>query len=100
MTFSGVISTLAALDHEATQLHELIVKVNDDGTKIFSDYAKVVIRVVDHNDHAPKFVASQLEVRMHEMAIIGSTVTRVQATDSDKGENSRIQYSLLSGMKI
>lgn len=96
--YTGAITTLAPLDHETTQLHELVVKVNDDGTRIYSDYAKVIIHVVDHNDHPPEFVTGQLDVRIHEMSIIGSTVTRVQATDRDKGDNARIQYSLLSGM--
>ena len=32
------------------------------------------------------------------MSVIGSLVKQVQATDQDKGDNARIQYSLLSGM--
>ena len=32
------------------------------------------------------------------MSVIGSVVKQVQATDQDKGDNARIQYSLLSGM--
>ena len=43
--FTGVISTLKNLDHETTKKHELIIKVNDNGVKEFSDYAKVIINV-------------------------------------------------------
>lgn len=44
--FVGVISTLKALDHESNHLHEIIVKVNDNGLIEYSDYAKVIVRVL------------------------------------------------------
>lgn len=52
----------------------------------------------DNNDHAPKFIADVLTKSIHERAILGTKVIAVQATDKDKGDNSRIQYSLQSGM--
>ena len=98
MVVVGVISTLSRLDFETSKRHEFIIKVMDDGTDIYSDFAKVLIHVTDTNDHAPQFVSSVYAARVHEMAVVGSRVIQVQATDADKGNNSQIQYSIQSGM--
>lgn len=94
---AGVIKTLASLNREANSHHELIIMVRDQGTPPKRSLARVVINVLDHNDHAPEFLADAFEGRVFETAAIGTSVVQVLATDKDKGENARIKYSILSG---
>ncbi|KAK3876951.1 hypothetical protein Pcinc_018302 [Petrolisthes cinctipes] len=61
------------------------------------DYACVIIKVQDYNDHNPQFLANLYNGTVTETASIGTTVTEVFAVDRDKGANGHIMYSIISG---
>lgn len=94
---SGKILTSQKLDRELIAEHELIVIVKDQGTPAKRNYAKVTVRVHDHNDHIPEFTAKIVQGKVYETAAIGSNVVQVYAIDRDLGDNAKITYSIVSG---
>ncbi|XP_038113282.1 fat-like cadherin-related tumor suppressor homolog isoform X3 [Culex quinquefasciatus] len=94
---SGSIITAHKLDREALAEHVLIVIVKDQGTPAKRNYAKVIITVHDHNDHAPEFTSKIVQGKVYETATVGTRVVQVYAIDRDIGDNARITYSIVSG---
>ncbi|XP_055537242.1 fat-like cadherin-related tumor suppressor homolog isoform X2 [Wyeomyia smithii] len=94
---TGSIITAHKLDREALAEHMLIVIVKDQGTPAKRNYAKVIITVHDHNDHAPEFTSKIIQGKVYETAALGTKVVQVYAIDRDIGENARISYSIVSG---
>lgn len=94
---TGSITLSQSLDRELMSEHILIVIVKDHGTPAKRNYAKVIVRVIDHNDHAPEFTTKIMRSKVYETAAVGSNAVTVYATDRDIGSNGRIQYSIVSG---
>ncbi|XP_062556294.1 fat-like cadherin-related tumor suppressor homolog isoform X3 [Armigeres subalbatus] len=94
---SGSIIMAHKLDREALSEHVLIVIVKDQGTPAKRNYAKVIITVHDHNDHAPEFTSKIVQGRVYETATVGTKVVQVYAIDRDIGDNAKITYSIVSG---
>ncbi|XP_037803520.1 fat-like cadherin-related tumor suppressor homolog [Penaeus monodon] len=94
---SGDIVLYEPLDREVQEVHILTVCVKDRIIPIKSDYARVIIRVRDYNDHAPQFLATLYNGTVTETAAVGTAVTEVVAIDRDKGVNGDITYSIISG---
>jgi protocadherin Fat 1/2/3 len=94
---SGSITLAKILDREQMMEHVLIVTVKDQGTPAKRNYARVIITVHDHNDHAPEFTSRLVQGKVYETAPIGSNVVQVYAIDRDTGENARLEYSIVSG---
>lgn len=94
---SGSIIMAHKLDREALAEHVLIVIVKDQGTPAKRNYAKVIITVHDHNDHAPEFTSKIVQGRVYETATVGTKVVQVYAIDRDIGDNAKITYSIVSG---
>lgn len=82
---------------ETIDEHILIVMVKDQGTPSKRNYAKVVVNVFDHNDHAPEFFSSIIEGKVFETSDSGSEVAKILAIDRDKDLNAKIVYSIVSG---
>lgn len=83
---------LAAIDREADSQCEFRVLVTDKGGN--SCYSDIYVDILDRNDNKPKFLQSNYVVPVRENASVSSMLTRVQATDLDKGPNRRISYRL------
>jgi protocadherin Fat 1/2/3 len=94
---SGDVSVKQSLDRERIRTHVLIVFAKDEGTPTKTNYARLVIHITDHNDHAPTFTSKLVESRIHETAAIGSHVLQLFAVDGDHGDNGRVTYSIVSG---
>lgn len=94
---TGSITLAQPLDRELMAEHILIVIVKDHGTPAKRNYAKVLVRVTDHNDHAPEFTTKIIRSKVYETAAVGSNAVTVYATDRDTGDNARIQYTIVSG---
>jgi len=95
---AGVITTLERLDREAAGRHELTLMVRDRGAPLpRRSYARVVINVVDVNDHAPEFLASQYHGRVYSMSAPGTSVAQLTAIDRDHADNAVVTYSIVSG---
>lgn len=94
---TGSITIAHPLDRELIAEHVLIVIVKDQGTPAKRNYAKLVIKVIDENDHSPEYTTKIMQGKVYETAAIGSNVVTVYATDRDLGDNGRITYSITSG---
>lgn len=94
---TGSVTLAQELDRELMAEHILIVIVKDHGTPAKRNYAKIIVHVTDHNDHAPEFTSKIIQGKVYETAAIGSNVVTAYATDRDIGDNGRIVYSIVSG---
>ncbi|XP_050442855.1 fat-like cadherin-related tumor suppressor homolog isoform X2 [Adelges cooleyi] len=94
---SGIVSVLQPLDRESIARHELTVVVKDQSTPSKKNFARVIITVVDVNDHAPEFSSKIIQCRVFETAAVGTSVLRLMATDKDHGENAAVSYQIMSG---
>lgn len=93
----GAITLRQKLDRENTAQHIITVSVKDTGSPSKKNFARLVIDVVDHNDHAPQFLSQLIQTKLFETAVVGSSVVQAFAVDLDHGDNGRIVYSILSG---
>ncbi|XP_062873349.1 protocadherin Fat 3a isoform X1 [Trichomycterus rosablanca] len=90
----GQVTTLEKLDREEQGEFVLTVAAVDPGGK--TTYAQVRITVLDENDNAPLFDASEYRASVRADVEPEFLVTQVQAWDPDQGTNGEISYSLYS----
>ncbi|KAL3106199.1 hypothetical protein niasHT_016886 [Heterodera trifolii] len=69
-----------------------ILATDEDG---LSGQCNVSIKVKDVN-RPPQFVPHQFLLRIAENAPIGAPVTKMEATDEDRGENAQLKYTMNS----
>ena len=93
----GVVSLRQKLDRESTAQHIITVSVKDPASPSQKNFARLIIDVEDHNDHAPQFLSQLIQTSLFETAVLGSSVVQAFAVDLDHGDNGRIVYSILSG---
>ncbi|XP_028599298.2 protocadherin-23 [Podarcis muralis] len=93
---TGEITTVTSLDREAQDKFTIKVLVQDSGTPILSSTATIIFRVLDENDHTPKFVLPVSEIQIMENQE-PSTVSTVLAVDKDAGGNGTVQYHIIGG---
>lgn len=96
-SITGTITLNDYLDRETIEEHVLTVMVRDQGTPAKRNYARVIITVHDHNDHAPEFINEIIHGKVFETSPIGTAVVEITAIDRDRGDNARISYSITSG---
>merc|ERR1712218_229080 len=85
------------LGRESIAKHIITVSVKDTGSLSKKNFARLIIDVEDHNDHAPEFLSQLIQTKLYETAAVGSSVVQAFAVDLDHGDNGRIVYSILSG---
>jgi len=85
------------LYRESIARHELTVVVKDQSTPSKKNFARVLITVIDSNDHAPEFSSNIVQGRVFETTAVGTSVLQLLATDKDHGENAAISYQIISG---
>ena len=54
------------------------------------------MNLTDVNDNSPEFPAPQ-SLNIEENRVMGSTITRVTATDADEGINAALIYRIVDG---
>ncbi|KAK4303743.1 hypothetical protein Pmani_024276 [Petrolisthes manimaculis] len=87
---SGRIALITPLDYETQPQYDLVVWAGWSETR-------VVVKVVNVNDHAPVFPTHLYETQITEeddRHLPKIILTQVTATDSDAGEYGRLTYSL------
>ena len=80
--------------------HELVVMVRDEGSPARRGLCRVIINVIDGNNHVPEFVDKNLIVQVEEDAAVGSSVVKVAAFDRDFGANAQLTYSIEAGTRL
>ncbi|XP_024946918.1 protocadherin-like wing polarity protein stan isoform X2 [Cephus cinctus] len=91
---TGAITTTKTLDREQVSGYLLTVTARDGGVPSLSDTTDVEISVTDVNDNAPIFEALQYQGSVLEDVLVGTSVLRVAASDSDMGLNGKVRYTL------
>ncbi|KAF8791564.1 Fat-like cadherin-related tumor suppressor [Argiope bruennichi] len=97
---SGLITTTAILlDREAQPEHvlEKEVTVSDNGDPALTSSTRIVVKVLDVNDHAPSFFQRLQRCYIPQMSKQGPTLCQVLASDEDSGPNGDISYVLSEG---
>ncbi|KAM7535513.1 hypothetical protein Aperf_G00000097430 [Anoplocephala perfoliata] len=91
---TGNLYTKESFDREKQELIEFGVVVRDHGTPQRSASAKVVIRILDRNDHAPEFEQNEYNISVPESIAVGEVILKVTAHDSDQGPSAEFTYHL------
>ena len=76
-SLTGTITLNEALDRETIEQHVLTVMVKDQGTPAKRNFARVIVTVHDHNDHAPMFISEIIQGKVYETSPIGTAVVQV-----------------------
>ncbi|XP_072446558.1 protocadherin Fat 1-like [Chiloscyllium punctatum] len=95
----GTISTAVVIDHEATSIFHLTVRVHDRGqpTLFATEVASITVMVMDVNDCPPRFEKELYESILLIPAHNGTDVLTVKAIDADSDSFSKITYSIVDG---
>lgn len=92
---SGYVIATRSFDHERNHQVTFDVIATDRGSPKRRSAATVLLTINDANDVTPTFKQDFYEVRVAENGIVGMTVGKVSADDTDSGENGRLSYSLV-----
>ncbi|EYC14800.1 hypothetical protein Y032_0039g165 [Ancylostoma ceylanicum] len=72
----------------------VLIRAKDGAQPALSSTVTLMLYVIDINDHAPTFIASQKKIFLEENVAVGDEVGRVYAIDEDSGANGVIRYTL------
>ena len=90
---NGRVTVDGTLDRETISEYSLRVTVSDGNHT--GERVNFTIRVLDVNDNAPSFPASNYYRTLHENVTIGSHVINLTATDPDSTQYTSIRYLLV-----
>ncbi|MGH0124669.1 UNVERIFIED_CONTAM: hypothetical protein FKN15_072284 [Acipenser sinensis] len=89
------------LDREEKAEYTLTAQaINRDTDEPLEPPSEFIIKVQDINDNAPEFLNTPYHATVLEMSDVGTSVTRVTATDADDpvyGNSAKLVYSILEG---
>ncbi|PWA14398.1 hypothetical protein CCH79_00011153 [Gambusia affinis] len=101
---TGKIHVTKALDREEKDEYRLTATATDMETgRALEPSSEFIIRVQDINDNPPVFPDEPYVAVVPEMANIGTSITRVTATDADDptyGNSARLVYGILQGQDL
>ena len=92
INYTGGITNIKIIDHEAQKNFSTIVTVKVFGTNLTSS-TNVSILIQDLNDNAPNFNVSSFSLNLKEGVPLGYQVFNAKAMDLDSGDNGRVTYS-------
>ncbi|XP_056606402.1 cadherin-8 [Triplophysa dalaica] len=98
---TGDIHAMKRLDREEKAEYTLTAQVIDrDSNEPMEPPSEFIIKVQDINDNPPQFIEGPYKGSVPEMSQVGTSVTRVTATDADDpvyGNSAKLVYSILEG---
>ncbi|XP_034453258.1 protocadherin beta-16-like [Hippoglossus hippoglossus] len=80
------------LDREKKEFASLLLTAVDGGEPQKSGTMQIHITVLDVNDNAPVFTQTIYKASVKENALKGTIITKVSASDADKGSNGEVSY--------
>ncbi|KAL1505298.1 hypothetical protein ABEB36_004893 [Hypothenemus hampei] len=93
---SGAIYTTRGLDYEKDQQHILIIGTLENMSDRSNSTTKVIVDVEDRNDIPPVFTIIPPPISLEDDVAIGTTVTTLQATDSDgTAPGNKVRYEII-----
>ncbi|XP_036380432.1 protocadherin alpha-3-like isoform X11 [Megalops cyprinoides] len=85
-----------ALDREKQPVIQLLLTAFDVGKPPRSGSLQIIVNVMDFNDNSPAFSKPLYKVQIYENIPHGTSILKLNATDTDEGINSQIIYSLVN----
>ena len=92
---TGQVKVLRSLDREETDKYNITVVARDKGNPSLSTEAVLKVDVLDVDDNCPVFASSFYKETISENLPFGTSILKVSATDSDLGENARLNYGIM-----
>ncbi|XP_071516734.1 putative neural-cadherin 2 [Panulirus ornatus] len=91
---NGRLSLLKPLDFEKMQQHDLVVEAVSGEAR---SEARVIVRVLDVNDHAPVFPRTfhEAQITEEDNRHLPKTILTVRAKDGDSGEHGQLRYRIV-----
>ncbi|XP_038652241.1 protocadherin beta-15-like isoform X6 [Scyliorhinus canicula] len=83
------------LDRENVSQYDVTVTCRDGGNPPLISNKTVLVQISDVNDNAPRFTEPLYTAYVMENTIIGTSIFRVTAFDTDLNQNARLSYSIL-----
>ncbi|XP_029439856.1 protocadherin gamma-B2-like [Rhinatrema bivittatum] len=84
------------LDRELISEYNVTIVATDKGYPPLSTSKTIQIQITDINDNAPIFDQMSYTVYVPENNLSGAPIFKINASDPDYGQNSRIMYSLVN----
>ncbi|XP_068129837.1 protocadherin gamma-B1-like [Hyperolius riggenbachi] len=88
------IVTTSDLDRETTSSYNITIIATDRGSPPLSSRKTIRLDILDVNDNPPDFTKSSYVVYVTENNLPGALIHRIQASDTDAGDNAKIGYSI------
>eukprot|EP00063_Salmo_salar_P080629 XP_014055464.1 PREDICTED: protocadherin gamma-A11-like isoform X21 [Salmo salar] len=88
------------LDREKQEQISLVLTALDGGEPRLSGTVQIQVTVLDANDNAPVFTQEIYKATVVENSPKLTLMTKVSASDADKGSNSLVSYSLSSSTDL
>uniref|UniRef100_A0A671U851 Cadherin domain-containing protein n=1 Tax=Sparus aurata TaxID=8175 RepID=A0A671U851_SPAAU len=86
------------LDREKQEHISLVLTAEDGGEPQMTGTMQIYVTVLDANDNAPVFSKAVYKASITENSAIGTLVTKVSASDADKGSNGEVTYVIGNSM--
>ncbi|XP_044220396.1 protocadherin beta-16-like [Thunnus albacares] len=87
------------LDREKQEFASLLLTAVDGGEPQRSGTMQIHITVLDVNDNAPVFTHTVYKASVKENSPTGTLITKVSASDADKGSNGEVSYVIGNSMR-
>nr|XP_046244015.1 protocadherin Fat 3a isoform X3 [Scatophagus argus] len=91
---SGLITTVEKLDREDPDNKDIVLTVAAQDSGGYVSYTTVHVTLLDDNDNAPRFYATEYRASVKSDVAEGFLVTQIQAYDPDDGTNAKVIYSI------
>ncbi|XP_053097335.1 protocadherin alpha-8-like [Pangasianodon hypophthalmus] len=88
---TGEIAVAGLLDYEEANAYEILVEARDRGQSPLASHCKVLVEVLDLNDHAPEIKLSSLLDNVKEDAKKGTVIAFITVQDKDGGKNGKVR---------
>nr|XP_057919321.1 protocadherin gamma-A11-like isoform X28 [Doryrhamphus excisus] len=86
------------LDREKQDHVSLLLTAEDGGEPQLTGTMQIHVTVLDVNDNAPVFTKAVYKATITENSAVGTFVTKVGASDADKGSNGEVVYVIGNSM--
>ncbi|XP_042339334.1 protocadherin alpha-3-like, partial [Plectropomus leopardus] len=93
---TGAISIKGNVDYEENKAFEIRAEANDKAQPPMSAHCKVLVEVIDVNDHAPEITVTSLLNTVKEDADVGTAIALVSFVDNDGGKNGEVKCKILN----
>ncbi|OQR71487.1 cadherin-related tumor suppressor-like [Tropilaelaps mercedesae] len=93
----GTLTLSRSLRGHAGRVLQLDIVATDGGEPALTARQRVLLSVIDVNDHTPTFDQATYETSLPELTPVNERFFTVHASDADIGDNGRVAYNISAG---